>query len=327
MSPAKFTHKATRPAQAKPVAEFVAHSPEIDTEIDFLFIGHVTRDLLSEELQGDYRLGGTVSFGAITALRLGRRPTIITRAAADTDLTELPAGVDLRVLPSPTTTTFANIYTAQGRVQHCYTPALPIRAVDIPAALRQPRVALLGPLVGEIEGDLPPIFAQETLLAAVPQGWMRRWDETGRVTSKAWENAETILPYLDVLVLSLEDIAFDLNRLEPFFQHVPLVVLTEYRDGSTIYQRSQGGVGDNIQAGLVHITKIPPRPANEVDPTGAGDIFATAFLIRLQETGDPIQSARFANITASFGVEKEGVAGIPSREQVLGYMAEHPFSA
>ena len=72
-------------------------------------------------------------------------------------------------------------------------------------------------------------------------------------------------------------------------------------------------------------TKIPPRKANEVDPTGAGDIFATAFLLRLQETGDPVQSARFANITASFGVEHLGVAGIPSREKVLEYMAQHPF--
>jgi 1D-myo-inositol 3-kinase len=129
-----------------------------------------------------------------------------------------------------------------------------------------------------------------------------------------------------VLVLSLEDIAFDLTRLEPFFRHVPLVVLTEYRDGSTIYQRL-GEAGDGSEARSLNATKIPPRPANEVDPTGAGDIFATAFLIRLQETGDPIQSARFANVTASFGVEQVGVAGIPSREQVLGYMAEHPFTA
>ena len=88
-----------------------------------------------------------------------------------------------------------------------------------------------------------------------------------------------------------------------------MVVLTD-RDGSTLYRQSDGGVRE---------TKIPPRPAHEVDPTGAGDIFATAFMIRLQETGDQVQSARFANITASFGVEHEGVTGIPSREQVLAY--------
>ena len=125
------------------------------------------------------------------------------------------------------------------------------------------------------------------------------------------------MSHVDVLVLSLEDIDNNLERLEPFFKHVPMVVLTEYRDGSTLYQRGEDG--------RMHETKIPPRPAKEVDPTGAGDIFATAFMIRLQETGDPMQAARFANITASFGVEHEGVTGIPSREQVLAYMEAFPF--
>jgi sugar/nucleoside kinase (ribokinase family) len=184
--------------------------------------------------------------------------------------------------------------------------------------LRQPSAVLLGPLVGEIGPDIAPLFAKPTLVTAVPQGWMRRWDETGRVFSKPWETAAAILPHLDVLVLSLEDINYDLSRLDPFFEHLALVVLTEYREGSTLYVRKNDGEISRI--------KIPPRPANEVDPTGAGDIFATAFMIRLQETGDPIQSARFANTTASFGVEAEGVAGIPNRAQVLAYMAAYPFS-
>ncbi len=286
-------------------------------QIDILLIGHLTRDLITNEPDSDYRLGGTVSFAAITALRLGRQPTVITRAAPDTNLSELPTDVDLRVLASSTTTTFANVYTEQGRIQYCYTPAPAITAAEIPIELRQPRAVLLGPLVNEIGGDIPPIFSDSTLVVAVPQGWMRRWDETGRVYSKPWENAEVILPHLDVLVLSLEDINNDLKRLEPFFKHVPMIVLTEYRDGSTLYQRGVDG--------RINETKIPPRAAEEVDPTGAGDIFATAFMIRLQETGDPMQAARFANITASFGVEHEGVTGIPSREQVLAYMEAFPF--
>lgn len=287
--------------------------------VDILLIGHVTRDLVSADPDGPYRLGGTVSFAAITALRLGRQPTIITRAAADTDLSELPAAVDLRVLPSATTSTFANIYTPLGRVQYLYTPAAHIVAADIPVALRRPRAVLLGPLTNEIHPDVAAIFDPKALVAAVPQGWMRRWQADGRVYHQAWESADAILPHLGVLVLSLEDIDHDLRRLDPFFQHIALIVVTEYRDGSTIYQRQPDG--------QIRETKIPPRPANEVDPTGAGDIFATAFLIRLQETGDPLQAARFANVTASFGVEHVGVAGIPDREQVLAYMAAHPFES
>jgi sugar/nucleoside kinase (ribokinase family) len=119
-----------------------------------------------------------------------------------------------------------------------------------------------------------------------------------------------------VLVLSLEDIDQDLRRIEPWFDHLDLIVITEYHDGSTIYQREADG--------SIKQTKIPPRPANEADPTGAGDVFATAFVIRLQETDDPIQAARFANITASYSVEHPGVQGIPSRAQVLAYMESNP---
>jgi sugar/nucleoside kinase (ribokinase family) len=243
-------------------------------------------------------------------------PTVITRAAADTDLSELPAGLNLHVLPSPVTTTFANLYTEQGRVQYCYAQASPITAADIPASLRNPRAVLLGPLVNEITGDVASIFHADTLVAAVPQGWMRQWDDEGRVHAKPWQNPQAILPHLSVLVLSLEDIDQDLSRLDPWFAHVGLIVLTEYRQGSTIYQRQADG--------SIVQSKILPRPANEVDPTGAGDVFATAFVIRLQETGDPLQSARFANITASFSVEHPGVTGVPTRAQVLDYMNAHP---
>jgi sugar/nucleoside kinase (ribokinase family) len=283
---------------------------------DILLIGHVTCDLESADRNSAYRLGGTVSFAAVTAMRLGRHPTVITRAAATTDLSDLPADLDLRVLPSPVTTTFANLYTEQGRLQYCYAQALPITAGDIPLALRHPQAVLLGPLVDEISADVASIFEDGTLVAAVPQGWMRQWDESGRVHAKPWQNAEAILPHLSVLVLSLEDIDQELSRLDPWFAHVGLIVLTEYRDGSTIYQRQADG--------SIVQSKIPPRPAQEIDPTGAGDVFATAFVIRLQETGDPVQAARFANITASFSVEHPGVTGVPTRAQVLAYMDAHP---
>ncbi|WP_437753487.1 PfkB family carbohydrate kinase [Sorangium sp. So ce1389] len=289
---------------------------------DILLIGHVTCDLLSADLQGGYRLGGTVSFAAVTVVRLGRAPTVVTRAAPSTDLSGLPAEAEVVVLPSPATTTFANVYTEQGRVQTCHAQALAITASDIDERLRRPRAVLLGPLVGEIGADVAGLFDDGTLVVATPQGWMRRWDETGRVYGKRWENAEGILACLDVLVLSEEDIEHDLSRLEPFFERVPLVVVTESRDGSTLYRRAaHGGSGEVVK------TRIPPRPAREVDPTGAGDVFAAAFMIRLQETGDPVEAARFANVTASFGVEHEGMTGIPGRETVLGYMQEHPFVA
>ncbi len=289
------------------------HAPQ---PVDLLVLGHVTRDLLTNDPQNSpYTLGGTVSFAAVTAVKLGHSVAVITSAAPDTDLSRLPPEVQLHVLPSDHTTTFANIYTDTGRIQYLYATAAPIRAADVPEALRHPRIALMGPLVNEVEPEVAAIFSDDTLVAAVPQGWMRRWDETGRVYSEPWHSQDQILPHLDVLVLSLEDIDYDLQRLEAFFAHVPIVVVTQYRDGSTVYERQADG--------SIRATQVPPRPANEVDPTGAGDIFATAFLLRFKATNDPVHAARYANVTASFGVEALGIEGIPTHGQVMEYLEKH----
>ncbi len=286
--------------------------------VDFLAIGAVTRDIpTNDPCCRTYRLGGTVSFAAMTAHRLGKRPAIVTRAGNDVDLSMLAQVAELHVLPSPATTTFANLYTPQGRIQYVYTPCPPITADEIPAHLRQVPVTLLGPLVDEIPPDVAASFPHQTLLGAIPQGWMRRWDGAGRVYPKPWEDAEAFLPHLDALVLSIEDIQFDLTRLEPYVAALPLVVLTRYKEGSTVYWRQPDGE--------LRVVPVPPRPAQEVDPTGAGDIFTTAFLIRLRETGDPLHAARYANVTASFGVEAPGVDGVPTHEQVMAYLEAHPW--
>lgn len=285
--------------------------------IDLLAIGTVTRDIATADPTSvDYVLGGTVSFAAVTAARLGYNPAILTRAGDDVDLTVLDEIASIHVLPAERTTTFANLYSPEGRVQYCYTPSPPIAARDIPPQLGSPHIALLGPLANEVLPDVAAVFTADTIVAAVPQGWMRRWDCQGRVYPSAWTTMTDILPHLDVLILSIEDIDGELQLIFEFLEYTSLVILTEYRDGSTVYRR----VGTEVET-----VSVPPRPADEVDPTGAGDIFATAFLLRLAATGDPFDAARFANVTASFGVEERGVAGIPKHAEVLAYMSDNPW--
>ncbi len=283
----------------------------------FWLLVTLPRDLFENDPDSSgYTVGGTVSFAAVTARRLGYDPVVLTRAADNIDLAVIEEHAEVIVLSSPTTTTFANIYTPTGRVQYCYTPARPIRAADIDSRLQRAHIVLLGPLVGEIPVEVAAIFPEETLVAAVPQGWMRRWDASGLVSPISWENAEQILPHVDVLILSIEDVGGDTGQIDRFLRLVPLVIMTEYKEGSTVYRRT----GD-----LVDVVRVPPRPAQEVDPTGAGDIFATAFLLRMRQTGNPIEAARYANITASFGVEGIGVGGIPRHQTVIDYMTQHPW--
>jgi len=54
----------------------------------------------------------------------------------------------------------------------------------------------------------------------------------------------------------------------------------------------------------------------EVDPVGAGDIFAAAFFSRLQQTRDPWEAARFGTQLASVSVSRRGIEGIPTEDEV-----------
>src|SRR5260221_284042 len=55
---------------------------------------------------------------------------------------------------------------------------------------------------------------------------------------------------------------------------------------------------------------------HEVDATGAGDVFAAAFFIRLLKTRDPWEAARFATLIASRSVTRVGLAGIPTPQEI-----------
>ncbi len=76
------------------------HSPVI--ELDYLVIGHVTRDLAD----GDFTIGGTVSYAARTARALGCRSGAMTRASPDLALGQALDGVLVTRLPATATTPF-----------------------------------------------------------------------------------------------------------------------------------------------------------------------------------------------------------------------------
>lgn len=276
--------------------------------MDFLTIGHVTLD----KRNSHYTPGGTVTFAALTAQRLGYRVAVLTRASEAYPFTEALPGITVHRLPSPVTTTFRNIYLNGHRIQYVDAVADPIPVEALPKGWEDVPMVLLGAVAAEIDPRFAQRFAN-SLLGVVPQGWGRRWDEEGRVLPRPWEEAEYVRPYTDLLVFSSEDFGGDPEIHRRLIQMFPLVVVTLSRQGCIVYQE---GVA----------TPVPPRPANEVDPTGAGDVFTAAMLIRLHETGDPLQSAYFANIVASYAVEDIGPLGIPTREKVLAYMEEHPWS-
>ncbi len=289
--------------------------------IDFLAIGHITHDRTPD----GFRLGGTVSFAAVTARRLGRQPGIISRgtpeglsngaepsAAPAKLLTGAPgsalAGIPIYLQPSEVSTRFVNIYRGGQRTQMIEAWAEPV-APELPLACVAAPVVLLGPVAREVPAAWLTLFPN-ALIGVTPQGWLRQWDAAGHVSPTHWADAAVFLQRADTVILSREDVGGDGAYIANLASQTRLLVVTDGWHGATVYHAGAS-------------QQIPPRAAAEVDPTGAGDVFTTAFLIRFAETGDPLVAARFANVVASMSVEAPGMEAIPYRAQVDAWLAHH----
>lgn len=271
----------------------------------FVVFGHLTRDIVP----GGHTLGGTASYAAITAQRMGAQVTVVTRAETDDARHPAFADIELVNLSSPHTTTFQNFYQPDGtRLQQVRVVAAPIFVDDVPEDAFQADVALLAPVCQEIDPAIAPKL--DAIVGCVPQGWMREWDERGRVYAVPWLSAGRLLPYLDMVALSKHDMAADPDLLITLTGAVPVVALTQGHAGCEVYTGSQ-------------MHAIAPRPAAEVDATGAGDVFSAAFLVRLWESKDPLEAAYFANVAASLSVEAFGVESIPHRADVEAYLRQY----
>ena len=203
---------------------------------------------------------------------------------------------------SPVTPAFQNIYHDGTRQQFIKAVAERITSKAIPSQWRHSPIVQLGPLTPELDEEVVYLF-KDSLIGVTPQGWMRQWDDEGQVSPIVWAAPEKVLPFAMVLVLSEEDVGGDMGLIQEYVELTEIVVVTAGWKGSTVYHRGQRRY-------------FPAREVIEVDPTGAGDVHAAAYLVRLEETGDPWEAAHFANCVASFSVEQPGVKGIPSRQQV-----------
>ena len=249
---------------------------------------------------GGYRVGGAVTYAALTARGMGLSPAVVTSVGPDLDPAGSLPGIGVHVVPAPDSTTFRNTYDDGRRTQVLSGVAAPLDLTDVPVEWRAAPLVLLAPLAGEVSDELGRGFPHATVVASV-QGWLRRWDAEGRVSAAGWDG-DGVLPHVHAAVFSQDDLV-DRSWLERWKEMVPVLIVTAGAEGAMVHL--QGRWHD-----------VPAFPVHEVDPTGAGDVFGSAYLIRYGETGDVLLSARFACCVASFCVEAEGTQGIPTRAQV-----------
>jgi sugar/nucleoside kinase (ribokinase family) len=266
---------------------------------DYLLLGHFTRDILPD---GATAPGGTSLYASCTAQRLGQRVAVVSAPAELPP--DLPEAIAVAFHDSPTPPTFENQYTPQGRHQILHSESEPIALADIPAEWRAAPIVHLGPVLGETPEALVHAFPG-ALLGVTPQGWMRAWgpDLPGPVRYHPWHPAADLLRRIDALVLSIEDVKGDEALVAGWARDCKLVALTRGAQGATLF------IG-----GAPH--QVPAFLATERDPTGAGDVFAAALLVRLHETGNPLEAARFAACTAAGSIEGRGISALPTRAEV-----------
>ncbi len=218
-------------------------------------------------------------------------------------------GIQIRSLPAEHSTTFENRYTPDGRQQILHQIAPDLSYADVPEVWRDAPIIHVGPVAGEGKRLAEHGFPSSILLGLTPQGWLRAWDGDGHVRIGDWPEARQALSRANAAVLSIEDVGGDEAQIEAMAEACPVLAVTEGAAGARLYWN-----GD--------LRRFSALQVEEVDPTGAGDIFAAAFFWRFSITHDPWAAARFATHLASFSVRRRGLEGIPNREEIQTCLVE-----
>jgi sugar/nucleoside kinase (ribokinase family) len=260
---------------------------------EFVAVGHVTLDHFGEVV----RPGGGAVYAAITAHRLGLSAAILTSHAPDFPLDELPSRIEVVGLEAPATTAFEHREARGGRVLRVRGTASALSVADLPEDWRPAPLVLLAPVLQEVDPMLVTAFP-DAAVGAELQGWLRAFDAQGAVSPAPWTGPDAALGRLQAVFVSRHDVQGQESQVTEWVQRVPVAVVTAGAAGAILYVN-----GDRYE--------VRPRRTREVDPTGAGDVFAATFLIHYDRHGDPWEAAEAATCAASLSVEGKGWSTVP----------------
>jgi sugar/nucleoside kinase (ribokinase family) len=286
-------------------------------------VGVASRDLADDDPRG-WRLGGGVSYSALTTARLGLRTAALVGVDAEaTTASELDllreAGVEVVLVPLEHGPVFVNIERPEGRLQLCESHSDPVPVAAVPASWRSAPGWILAPVAAE----LPPAWAEvpgdEALVAVGWQGLLREL-EAGQPVRHVAPREDPIIRRADLVGLSRDDVdrRFALADLYALLRRGASLAVTQGDHGGLIVHGAHGDHGADLE--LRHYPAVPSeRP---VDPTGAGDVFLAALAaarIEPRLVGGRIGQGfdlLLAAAAASLVLEGPGMFGVPSRDAV-----------
>jgi sugar/nucleoside kinase (ribokinase family) len=290
--------------------------------VEVVHVGSACRDIAPDDPRG-WRLGGGVTYAALTTARLGLRTAAVVGVDAEAALAhELDAlrdaGVDILRVDLAEGPIFHNVETPQGRVQTSIAPGVRVPLVGLPASwLASPAWSLV-PVADEVGDEWATRIDPTAMVGVAWQGILRKL-VAGQRVERVPPAERAILRRADIVGLSHQDVdpQTSLGTLTSFLHPGARLLVTQGGKGGFLVTTDGDGPREVLRY-------LPTPTEREIDPTGAGDTFLAALLavqVRPAIAGSPGRSMsralRFSAAAGSLAVEDVGLAGVPDRTSVL----------
>jgi sugar/nucleoside kinase (ribokinase family) len=272
------------------------------SDLSYLSVGHVTEDVWPDRPS---TAGGTAMYSARCAHALGAHTRVLTAAADTLDIATIFPGINVARVDSPVTTQFWNVYAAGRRTQYTRPNPVRLQASHLTPELAASSIIHLAPVCDEIEPGFVGALPRSAFVGVTPQGFLRRWDSEGRVSQAAhnWTHARAILARANAVVMSIEDIEGDWQTAHKWAAQTRVLIVTTGPEGCVVL-RDGGEI------------RVPAPTVEQVDPTGAGDVFAATLFVALQQGADIEEACARANCIASTSVTRPNMQGLPTPADV-----------
>jgi sugar/nucleoside kinase (ribokinase family) len=283
-------------------------------------VGAAARDIAEDDPRG-WRLGGGVSYSALTTARLGLATAAIVGVDAEASTArELDllrqAGVVVHLAPLDEGPVFVNLERPDGRLQLGMNRSDAVPVAAVPDAWRDAPGWILAPVAGELPDEWAVVPSTSAIVAVGWQGLLREL-VPGSPVRHLDPAPNPIVARADLVGLSRDDVdqATELAELCRLLRPGASLVVTQGDRGGLVLEAGTDGPG--------HPRHYPPvRSHDPVDPTGAGDVFLAALAaarIEPRLVGGRIDAGYdllLAAAAASLVLEGPGLLGVPDRAAI-----------
>ncbi|CAK0786790.1 hypothetical protein CVIRNUC_010004 [Coccomyxa viridis] len=244
-----------------------------------LLVGDVTVDVV----EGRKAVGGAIAYAAAVANAYGTRACVVTAAGPDADLAVFK-GHELHVVPTNSTLTFEHSYTWWGnkrKLRVTASPNMTLTMQHVPQHCRRARTILLGPLtprdldaasfISFKQGLWDRLIGFKQQVGLMAQGQQRGLDPTGKVFAfrePSQQLLDAVGPRTSVFLSDVETDSWRPGLLDELAAKSARWLIT----------RGEFGAHEYMDGNSVH---LPPEKVAAVDTNGAGDTFATAYMLAL----------------------------------------------